>query len=161
MVTEPTTRVKSAPMDAARPRSKERPVLERDDPGTSLDGPGARASSIEPAGGEPAHPESGATFATTGPRSAVIRPFLAVLLLVVTTSAIFAVGLTTQAADAATAWSRATQVDPAEVGHTSVSCPTAAFCAAVDNDGYVITYDGTTWSSPINIDTGNDLTSVS
>jgi hypothetical protein len=90
MVTALTTRVNSAPMDAARRRSRERPVCERDDPGTPLDGPEARASSTEPTSGEPSHPEGGTRFATTGPRSTVIRPFLAVLLLVVTTSAIFA-----------------------------------------------------------------------
>jgi hypothetical protein len=90
MVTALTTRVKSAPMDAARRRSRERPVLERDDPRTPSDGPGALTSSTEPTNGEPAQPEGGTSFATTGPRSTVIRPFLAVLLLVVTTSAILA-----------------------------------------------------------------------
>ena len=31
---------------------------------------------------------------------------------------------------------------------TSVSCPTVSFCAAVDNSGQVLTYNGSTWSAP-------------
>ena len=42
-----------------------------------------------------------------------------------------------------------------------MSCPTTTFCAAVDADGNVYTYDGTTWSPPQVIDTGGDLTSIS
>jgi hypothetical protein len=34
-----------------------------------------------------------------------------------------------------------------------VSCPTSKFCAAVDgNDGNVVTFDGTSWTAPVNID---------
>ena len=34
-----------------------------------------------------------------------------------------------------------------------VSCPASNFCAAVDGgDGNVITFNGSTWSAPVNID---------
>ena len=34
----------------------------------------------------------------------------------------------------------------------SVSCPTASFCAAVDESGYALTYDGSSWSKPVSIE---------
>ena len=43
----------------------------------------------------------------------------------------------------------------------SVSCPTASFCAAVDTIGHALTYDGSTWSSPDEIDNGRSPSSVS
>jgi hypothetical protein len=34
-----------------------------------------------------------------------------------------------------------------------VSCPTSHFCAAVDGaSGNVVTFDGTSWTAPVNID---------
>lgn len=43
-------------------------------------------------------------------------------------------------------WPSATHLD-AEHGQTmSISCPTAKFCASVDNTGAVATYDGSSWS---------------
>src|ERR1019366_3194297 len=53
-------------------------------------------------------------------------------------------------------------IDPHE-GLESVSCPTTSFCVAVDESGYVLTYNGSSWSSPDEIDpgTGQTLTSVS
>jgi len=36
----------------------------------------------------------------------------------------------------------------------SVSCPTASFCAAVDYNGNALTYNGSSWSSPDQIDPG-------
>ena len=29
-----------------------------------------------------------------------------------------------------------------------MSCPTSAFCAAVDSEGYLLTFNGSTWSTP-------------
>ncbi len=58
-------------------------------------------------------------------------------------------------------WSAPRSVDPNEGYLSSVSCPTADFCAAVDNGGNVLTYNGSTWSSPDSIDPGSALTSVS
>jgi hypothetical protein len=45
-----------------------------------------------------------------------------------------------------------------------VSCPSASFCAAVDNKGNALTYNGSSWSAPANIDSTpypNSLWSVS
>jgi len=34
-----------------------------------------------------------------------------------------------------------------------VSCPTSNFCAAVDGaGGNVVTFDGTSWTTPVNVD---------
>ncbi|MGD0067574.1 MAG: hypothetical protein ABSB76_29570, partial [Streptosporangiaceae bacterium] len=35
----------------------------------------------------------------------------------------------------------------------SVSCPSKKFCAAIDVDGQALTFNGTTWSAPVTIDT--------
>jgi uncharacterized Fe-S cluster protein YjdI len=43
----------------------------------------------------------------------------------------------------------------------SISCASSAFCAAVDSDGNVLIYDGSSWSSPQSIDQGNQLNSIS
>ena len=40
---------------------------------------------------------------------------------------------------------------------TSVSCPTASFCGAVDEVGNVLTYNGSSWSSPEDVDAANGL----
>ena len=37
----------------------------------------------------------------------------------------------------------------------SISCPTATFCVAIDFLGYVVTYDGTSWSKPSSTDLTN------
>jgi hypothetical protein len=42
-----------------------------------------------------------------------------------------------------------------------LSCPTATFCAAVDGSGNALTYNGTSWTAPTQIDSGNGLASVS
>ena len=45
------------------------------------------------------------------------------------------------------AWGAATAVDKSKaIDH--VSCPSASFCMAVDNDGKFMIYNGTSWSSP-------------
>ncbi|MGO9753829.1 MAG: Ig domain-containing protein [Solirubrobacteraceae bacterium] len=55
-------------------------------------------------------------------------------------------------------WSAPKGIDD---GHqlNSVSCPSSSFCAAVDNDGNLLTYTDGSWSSPS--PTGNQLKSVS
>jgi hypothetical protein len=59
-----------------------------------------------------------------------------------------------------TAWSAATAIDP---GHelSTVSCPSASFCAAVDYGPNVVTFNGTSWSTPSAIDPGGYLQAVS
>ena len=56
-------------------------------------------------------------------------------------------------------WSTPSEADSNSL--SSVSCPSASFCAAVDITGNVITYNGTTWSAPQSIDAGNLIHSIS
>ncbi len=58
-------------------------------------------------------------------------------------------------------WSQGTLIDPPRGHPNSISCPTESFCVAVDEGGYVLTYNGSSWSQPVKIDPGNDLSSVS
>ena len=59
---------------------------------------------------------------------------------------------------AANEWSAPTSIDPVANGTlTSVSCPTATFCVAVDNgnnnaDGHALTFNDSTWSAPARMD---------
>ena len=46
-------------------------------------------------------------------------------------------------------------------GLTGVSCPTTTFCRAVDSDGRVFGFNGTTWSPGVTIDKGHGLTAIS
>ena len=47
------------------------------------------------------------------------------------------------------AWSAMTVADPTDLGNISaVSCATTTFCAAVDDQGYVMVRHGATWSYP-------------
>jgi hypothetical protein len=60
----------------------------------------------------------------------------------------------TPVGDAAYVWNGTnwtpTIVDNQTVGRlTSISCPSAKFCAAVDASGYATTYNGTSWSPPV------------
>ncbi len=57
-----------------------------------------------------------------------------------------------------TSWSPPSAIDGAMV---SVSCPTASFCMAVDSNGRVLHFNGTTWAAPLSIDGSNYLSSVS
>lgn len=62
---------------------------------------------------------------------------------------------------AAGGWSAPVNIDGA-VAFSSVSCPSASFCAAVDLNGSALTFNGSTWSVPSKIDTsGQGLTSAS
>jgi hypothetical protein len=92
----------------------------------------------------------------------VVVLVVAVALLFAATSAILAAGFPSPAAAATAGWSSGTLIDPGG-GYrlTSVSCPRASFCAAVDRDGNVLTYNGSSWSSPVDIDAGNYLSSIS
>jgi prevent-host-death family protein len=58
------------------------------------------------------------------------------------------------------AWSTPANVDPGG-DLESVSCPVAAFCAAVDSAGNAVVETAGTWRKPDLIDAGNALWSVS
>jgi hypothetical protein len=70
-------------------------------------------------------------------------------------------------------WTKPASVDPLPnpdvpdahpSGLTSVSCPSATFCAAVDHNGNAHMFDGKSWAAPVLIDAKpgfNGLTSVS
>ncbi len=59
-------------------------------------------------------------------------------------------------------WSSPVSIDPTGNGITSVSCPVATFCMAVDNDGNALTYNGSGWSPPLLVaSSGVHLYSVS
>jgi hypothetical protein len=62
--------------------------------------------------------------------------------------------------DGGITWGTPTTVSfvPSELN--SVSCVSSIFCMAVDDQGDVVAYDGSSWSAPARID-GNTLTSVS
>ena len=57
-------------------------------------------------------------------------------------------------------WSAPQLVDHA-AELTSVSCASTTFCAAVDEFGDALTYNGSSWTSPLDIDESNYLNSVS
>ena len=62
-------------------------------------------------------------------------------------------------ASAGGTWSAPTNID----SHSppSVSCPSASFCVAVDNNGNAIKYNGSPWSAVSDIDTVQNVSSVS
>jgi hypothetical protein len=89
------------------------------------------------------------------------------VLLSAAASAIFAefpsTVVASPAADIASGWSQGKLIDPLHGGGgglNSVSCPTASFCVTVDRMGDFLTYNGSSWSSPDEIDQ-NALYSVS
>jgi hypothetical protein len=59
-----------------------------------------------------------------------------------------------------TSWSTAATVFNNPTGDSAVSCVSRTFCVAVDN-GAAATYDGSSWSAPVNIDAADDLYGVS
>lgn len=83
----------------------------------------------------------------------------ALLALAVLGTAVTAVTLGLSIPALAGPWSSSTSVDSAPI--TSVSCATATFCVAVDQAGSALTYDGSSWSSPVDIDGATALDSVS
>jgi hypothetical protein len=65
-----------------------------------------------------------------------------------------------------TSWTLFAGIDPNVSANqatflASVSCASADFCAAVDDQGNALTYNGTTWSAPTDISGGTNLYSVS
>ena len=89
-------------------------------------------------------------------KPAAVRLFAAALLLFAVTSAMFAAELPSAAAspdsNAAAGWSHGTLIDALQGQPTSISCPSAKLCTAVDVNGNVLTYNGSSWSSHISID---------
>src|SRR5664280_410244 len=85
-----------------------------------------------------------------------------VALLIVAVSLLAPAG-----ASASGGWSAPASIDTvANPDLTSVSCATPTFCVAVDWAGNALAYNGTSWSSPVQVDPnprfGQDiLTSVS
>lgn len=71
--------------------------------------------------------------------------------------AIFASANSAVAAAPSPTWSAPTRIDGQIL---DVFCPSTSFCAAVGSDG-MLTYDGSKWSAPINIDSAGNLTAVS
>ena len=58
-------------------------------------------------------------------------------------------------------WSAPTQIDGGRVFY-AVSCTSTTFCMAVDANGYALSYNGSTWSTPTQIDpAGGTLAAVS
>jgi hypothetical protein len=57
-------------------------------------------------------------------------------------------------------WSSPVSADPGNVLEY-VSCPSKVFCAAVDDLGNALTYNGASWAAPAQIDPGAVLTGVS
>ena len=52
-----------------------------------------------------------------------------------------------------TTWSQPAGLPTSAGEPDSVSCPTSSFCAAVDGGGgNVVTFDGSRWTAPVNID---------
>ncbi len=68
-------------------------------------------------------------------------------------------------APSTTAWNMPAQVEPAATSDDAsvygVSCPTDRFCAAVDESGSALYWQGTKWSNPQPVHAGGTLTSVS
>lgn len=64
-------------------------------------------------------------------------------------------------ARAAAGWSGPVTIDTPQNGIASVSCPSSLFCMAVDsggnnNDGHVLTFNGTKWTTPTLLDTAGN-----
>ena len=51
--------------------------------------------------------------------------------------------------------------DPSFEGVSSVSCPSASFCAAGISPGYALIYNGKSWSAPKRVEGAEDVTCVS
>ena len=95
------------------------------------------------------------------PKLVTICLFAAAVLLSAVTSAMFTAGLPSPAVASSAGRSQGTPIDPSQGYLSSISCPTATFCVAVDFHGNVLTYNGSSWSSPDSIDPGTNLMSVS
>ncbi len=92
-------------------------------------------------------------------RQAAVRGLVGLAIVVGTTMA--TVPLAT-VAGASPGWTAPTSVDnTAPEVFSSVSCPTATFCMAVDFDGRALTYNGSHWSAPVTILSSDPVSSVS
>ena len=60
-----------------------------------------------------------------------------------------------------TSWSAVQPVDLLPGNLDGVSCTDSSFCVAVDTGGYAFSYDGSNWSTPVQVTGGTALTSVS
>ena len=91
-----------------------------------------------------------------------IRAMALILFSGVLVAALTMFGAATGYAGAAASWSTPKSIDAqSPYGLSSVSCASADFCVAVDSNGYALTYDGSAWSTPQNIDSSHHLFSVS
>jgi hypothetical protein len=79
-----------------------------------------------------------------------------VALFFATTVMIFAAATPDVAAASQTDWSAPQNVDAPNL-LTSVSCASSQFCAAGDNGGNALTYNGSSWSAPNQITEGGSL----
>ncbi len=95
-----------------------------------------------------------------GPVRSLVRVLASVVVL-----SLALVFIETTAANGAGTWGGPVRIDQSADGFgnvlTSVSCPSAGFCVAVDNAGNAVTYNGSSWSSPSNIDGSSSINSVS
>ena len=78
--------------------------------------------------------------------SARLRLAVAVCVLITVAASLLVPG----SASASSDWSEPASID-AGSSLAAVSCPSATFCAAVDDTGHALTYDGTSWSSPVQV----------
>jgi hypothetical protein len=74
-------------------------------------------------------------------------------------SALIVLAIAPSVAQASASWSPPIPVDSSPL--QSVSCPSTSFCIAVDSGGGAVTFNGTAWSAPEDIDGKVPLTSVS
>ncbi len=58
-------------------------------------------------------------------------------------------------------WTSPSPIDPSGGGLTSIECPSATFCMAVDANGNALSWNGTSWSPPTQVDKSGGLSSVS
>src|SRR5579863_486252 len=89
------------------------------------------------------------------------RALLTVSLMLASTALVVAPA--SLAAAQTPGWSAPLQIDPGNVfpAGSSVSCPTISFCMAVDTAGNFLTFNGTSWSGPIVLNSGVRFGSVS
>lgn len=65
-----------------------------------------------------------------------------------------------QSTDGGVHWTLPTLIDETGTNIPGVSCVSTIFCAAVDSQGNVVTYNGSQWTAPLSID-GNELDAIS
>jgi hypothetical protein len=92
---------------------------------------------------------------STNPRGRFVRVGV-VSLFFATTVMIFASATPDVAAASQTNWSAPQNVDASNL-LTSVSCSSSQFCAAGDNGGNALIYNGSSWSAPDQITEGGSL----